>query len=181
LDPIRSLLDKLPAPSRVAFAVACAQRVLPIYERTSTVIHSVIGEILAMGWATAAGAPFDRTQLNELLKRLDAATPDPQREGAKVSAPFWAVCSVASVLDTIHKETAEASRDAAFNAETAVESFGLEPDEATEEERTWQKQAISLVEQASPDTPTHADFDAITGQKPEWLLADEAETGDGMG
>ncbi len=114
----KATLDRLPAPLRVAFAVACAERQFEVYtgytERTREGAARVLRSALDALWRDIVDAKLTPVQLQALEKQCEALIPDPERiiDRYGANAEDAVVATIYAVRACAAGESADAARAA---------------------------------------------------------------------
>jgi hypothetical protein len=147
-EALRKRLLRLDGPSRNAFALVCAERLLR-YAPANVVEQ--LSEALAVGWSVVLGQEGDLTSTSAHLEQREDIDSDP------VAAAAFALRAVGSGSADDAWQTANRSLDAAFDRiEYPVDASSFRPlaiDMATpvvQAELRWQDQALTLLEGSGP-------------------------------
>lgn len=121
-------LSRLDAWGRAAFALACAQRLLPLYVRYHDVTHEGDAEF-ANGavedlWRSLRGPSISRDELERLASRAQELVPDGQAVG--VSAWHWyAIDAMAALAYAAESQFTDGTDPALWAARQAFEAAEL--------------------------------------------------------
>ena len=164
---VREGLSLLPKRLKTAFAVACAERAIPIVARYSSL--TMAQQALEMAWRFASGEHLEDADVRGLLSRYDAVINEHYDSGetdfvlAAAFAPYHALHSVLSAPDYDGSDYAFGSAsDAAEVGDRA--SGGVH----VEEELNWQLEALSIASAWQDDLAQRDMFDRIAST-PAWL------------
>jgi hypothetical protein len=160
-DRIAGRLARLPLPSRVAFAAACAERTLPVYEADDypgapagvAALRRAIGFI----WRSLATGECPPEEARAVRDAAEAALPS-REESADGGLYLPTTLAAITVLEALDTALADPSASAARVAQTSLDAFdaffeviGAERDSQYEEE--WQEAAASALEATTDRAP----------------------------
>jgi uncharacterized protein YjaG (DUF416 family) len=118
-------LERLPRQSRIAFGTACAERLLPAYERFSERTNrgepKALASILERLWRALRGAAMSAEEVKESLNLGMALIPQ-EDEGPWVVEQASAEDAAASVMYALRCWQSGASEEAAWAARRAYEA-----------------------------------------------------------
>jgi hypothetical protein len=169
LTDLEDDLEKLPHRMRVAFAVACASRVLRIYELDYSDSDRGPHQAIDTAWAYACGAEISPEKLSAVRQSVTAATPNIEAEGDEFTAPMLACVSAIYALDSMEDETTKSSLRASSTAREAVDCFTEFDGKGTSEELKWQMDAAHYALTWVGRPVTREMFGALNLQQPGWL------------
>lgn len=164
---IRARLPHLPHRRRVAFAVACAERVLPLVQNYwgNT---GPFGDAVELAWKFAEDGRIDANTAVDVAVACEAAIGE-LYDDDETGATMRAASSVANALDASREDNFEKAIDAAFEAQSAAEiDDRSRAKEFGTEEAEWQERALEIA--ASIPIPSREMFVAIAAE-PQWLQA----------
>jgi hypothetical protein len=167
MDEMQEELARLPLRVRVAFAAACAQRVLVIYEYTSQgdLIRRGPSVAIKTAWSFAVGEQVDENRIEYARTEVNRAFPEPELGGG---SDHFAVAAAAYALDAIEDETARSARLAAGRACDAIAQ--VDDEDGVEEEELWQNRALQVAKEWGTKPIRQDMFDVLGNEKPNWLL-----------
>jgi hypothetical protein len=146
-ESLRKRLLRLDGPSRNAFALVCAERLV---RRAPANIVGQLSEALAVGWSVAQGQEGDLASTRAHLEQRADFDSDP------VAAAAYALGAVGGSADDAW-QTASRSLDSAFDRiEYPVDASTFRPlaiDMATpvvQAELRWQDNALTMLEESGP-------------------------------
>lgn len=116
-------LGRLPRRLCAAFAAACAQRVLRIYELDYDETNRAPHNAVELTWEYACGNNIDPARLAAAQDAASKATPNIEVEGDEYTAPMLACVSASYALDAAQDSTGASAARAASAARDAVDGF----------------------------------------------------------
>jgi uncharacterized protein YjaG (DUF416 family) len=144
-DALVAELRKLSSQAVLAFALSCAERLLPNY-RAFHREHGwgepgVLREALDVGWLALRGQPSEPARLDALKARCEAAAPDTEDFHSRYVSPGLDAASAAYlVMDLLRRGDAAAAADIASLCRDTVDMYvqeleGMEVDDPELEEK----------------------------------------------
>ena len=167
MNELEKELAQLPHCTQVAFAAACAERVLVIYKYTSPGAVVLRGPRVAIdtAWSFAQGEEIDIKRIEYARSEVNRAFPEPDLGGG---AAHISCAAAAYALDAIHDDTARAAWTASAYALDAIDQ--IDEENGVEEERDWQSHVLQIAKEWG-NKPIRKDmFDGLGRDKPSWLL-----------
>jgi hypothetical protein len=164
-------LGHLPRRLCAAFGVACAQRVLRIYELDYDETNRAPYNAVELTWEYACGKNIDPARLAAAREAASKATPKLEIEGDEHTAPMLACVSAIYALDAVQDPTCASAARAASAAREAAESFTEYDGKGLEAERQWQEFALALVESWGSKPIDRHMFAALDDEPPRWFLS----------
>jgi hypothetical protein len=167
MDKLEADLARLSQQARVAFAAACAERVLIIYKYTSQgdIVRAGPGMAVETAWSFASGSTVDGARMDKVKASIDAAYPEPDLGGGpdqfSVSTASYALDAI---TDTTTKSAWSASQYAVYTIEQIDDEQG-----GGDEERAWQQRVLQLAASAGNGSVERQAFRALVAEKPQWL------------
>jgi uncharacterized protein len=127
-NSLRSRLARLSANSRIVFAAACCERLLPNYvlfvKSASWGDSTVLREALDYIWHTVTSGNIDRGHVEELLERCDAIVPDSEAFSSDfTSAAIDAGAAIMETLKTLLDDSIDHIIDTASFCRDTVDMF----------------------------------------------------------
>ena len=166
---IREILPMLPARLKTAFALACAERVLPILEKFAPAAPAK--ESIDLGWCYATGEAANDDPVRAMLDRFDEFL-DEMRDRGDTDFVMTAADAVYHALHSaLVDQDYPAAVEACDSAATAASVGDRVNQEAyIEEELTWQLQALKLAAARGDDVAARDMFVSVAVE-PSWLDA----------
>lgn len=159
-------LDRASREVRAAFAAACAERVLIIFEIEMGESKQAPRQAVELTWQVALGADADNETVLAAREAVGDEMPDQDDEPGTTDA-LYAGQAAARALDATGDPKSDAARATASFARDAVEYFDGPP--GAEEEAAWQERALSVA-MSWGKRPVERDMFAAAGvEKPAWL------------
>ena len=119
-------LDELPLPRRVAFAGACAERLLPAYAtfhaKSKSGDPSFIEQALARLWADLAGDTIVGAALEQLITRCEALVPD-EEDDTWIEESAYAQNAAAAVAYALRCRAKGNAQEAGWAARQVYEAI----------------------------------------------------------
>ncbi len=168
-DRMSEQVPELSARSRVAFAVSCAERVLPMAEwYYGGKPHVGLRKAVDLCWNYAEGNSVPKKDLRAAEKLCDKLV-DELVDDDEEGAPWHYACMslLFAVQSTLAPEAKLAQQAYEFAGQAAAaEAVGAQQDTNIQEEVDWQEAALSIALQSTE--PTRTVFDGVAGT-PQWL------------
>lgn len=122
---LRGPIESLPAGLRLAFAAACAERLLPAYREFSIATGredaSLLAGILAELWRDASGHPMSEERALSALRSCLSLVPD-EDDGPWIESQAYADDAAAAVCYCLRLRMSGRSEEAAWAARRAYEA-----------------------------------------------------------
>jgi hypothetical protein len=165
---LRARLPHLSRQQRAAFAAACAERLLPLYQFFFRKPQRCV-EAIDLAWRFAMGEAVNEADVRAVDDACEALV-HRLYEKDDTDYPLYVVKSMIGALHSIRSTTVDAALEAAFNAEDAANRADVEHRDSADspmlEEATWQLMALDVA--ASADRITRDMFSALPSN-PKWL------------
>lgn len=172
-ETVAARLNRLPLRLQVAFAAACAERVIPIFaEQRGDPSPLQLG--VEAAWQFACD-DITSDRLDEIVAQIQQVTPNMNVESQHFAA-MEACVSVVAAVDVIDDASDESAADAARAARDAVDSLSDNRNiERTNSEEAWQNLALELAEAWGAKPITRDMFAALGDDPPGWaaLLSEQ--------
>jgi uncharacterized protein YjaG (DUF416 family) len=126
---IEARLTALPKPARVLFAVACAERLMPLFASycgtTPTTEFAAARGALDDAWSATGDEAKITVELRDSVSKVEALIPDEEAEGAVFPGVAFAENAVASVAYTLRTWLCDTPRDAMWAGRQLYETADL--------------------------------------------------------
>lgn len=171
-EELNARLGRLSTRQRTAFTVACAERVLCLYELDCQPNDPRINFALELSWRYVCGAEPELDEIEIAEDGLREAIP--RVDLPNCSGPAYLACmALAFALDAIDDPTPESALRGSFEALDAVDMFEdyFEPESHTWSgiEQGWQLQALAACEAIGGESIPRDLFASLVSSPPDWF------------
>ena len=168
IDRIDEELPRLSRRQRTAFATACAERVLPVFERYRP-DDDYCRRALTMAWRFVENEALDAEEVDELSDEGEELV-DQLHAQDETGATLRAANAAIFALGSVRQKESTLAAEAATEASSAAFHDDIDhADDYAQEEAEWQMRALDLA--ITVAAPTRSTFVALIADEPEWLRA----------
>jgi hypothetical protein len=169
MSTIDERLDRLPRHLRTAFAAACAERVLPVYEFDGyEEDDDSLERASEIVWKAACGVRVEPRALDIMEQAVRDVTPSADDEPG-FGPSIYSALTVLGALQAVEDETSDSAKRAGWSERDAYASVAQDKQEGARSEQAWQERALDLLESWG-DKPVTRDMFEPLGDPPVELF-----------
>jgi uncharacterized protein YjaG (DUF416 family) len=179
--PIAERLTRLSPSSQVAFAAACAERTLPVYEAddypgAETGIVALRQAINFM-WRTLSAGECSAEEGRAVRAAVEAALPS-REESCDGGVYLPTLLAATTVQEALEAALGTASASPARAAQTSLDAFNaffevVGAERASRHEERWQEAAVNALEQDGTQPPSRERFRDLGVPETELVVEEE--------